>query len=177
MKPNQNGKNASNENWTTERRLFDLLDSEAGFSLDAAASEENHLCDRYITAEMDAFVSPWAAGGPVFLNHPYGIGKTARWMKRAREQALEHRVPVYALSPASMGSSWMHHLVVPFAAEIRVLVGRVMFGGVTCKDGSIGMVSAPFDSCVIVFPPRQLPRQAHIWTWNWRQTIRTGGPG
>lgn len=39
--------------WETPQNLFDELDAEFHFTLDAAASEENHKCTRYFTQKED----------------------------------------------------------------------------------------------------------------------------
>lgn len=46
--------------WQTPRPIFEALNAEFSFVLDAAASAENALCRRFITAEQDTLVTPWA---------------------------------------------------------------------------------------------------------------------
>ena len=54
--------------WCTPRSLFDELDREFGFVLDAAATEKSAKCDRYYTPETDGLSSTWnVAGGGRFL--------------------------------------------------------------------------------------------------------------
>jgi len=50
-------------NWETPQELFDALHAEFGFTLDAAASDENHKLPRYYTAETDGLSQDW--GGSV----------------------------------------------------------------------------------------------------------------
>ena len=38
-------------NWETPQELFDQLDAEFHFTLDAASSATNHKCQKYYTAE------------------------------------------------------------------------------------------------------------------------------
>jgi len=45
--------------WRTPPEIFAALDAEFGFQIDAAASAENALCRRYITAEQNTLVTPW----------------------------------------------------------------------------------------------------------------------
>lgn len=45
--------------WETPQSLFDELDREFHFTLDAAASDTNHKCDRYYTKEQNGLIQDW----------------------------------------------------------------------------------------------------------------------
>ena len=45
--------------WETPRALFEQLDAEFHFTLDAAASDENHKCGRYFTEKEDGLRQNW----------------------------------------------------------------------------------------------------------------------
>lgn len=45
--------------WETPQKLFDELDAEFHFTLDAAASDENHKCARYFTQSDDGLRQNW----------------------------------------------------------------------------------------------------------------------
>jgi site-specific DNA-methyltransferase (adenine-specific) len=45
--------------WETPQKLFDELDAEFHFTLDAAASDENHKCARYFTQKDDGLRQNW----------------------------------------------------------------------------------------------------------------------
>ena len=47
--------------WETPQKLFDKLDAEFHFTLDAAASDENHKCERYFTGKEDGLRQNWGA--------------------------------------------------------------------------------------------------------------------
>ena len=66
--------------WTTPRDLFEELDAEFHFDLDAASTDENALCARHYTEAQDGLEQPWS--GSVWCNPPYGreIGK---WVRKA----------------------------------------------------------------------------------------------
>jgi phage N-6-adenine-methyltransferase len=70
--------------WSTPQELFDELDAEFGFNLDACALPENAKCDVYYTPEQDGLVQRWH--GTVWCNPPYGreIGK---WVAKAAKTA------------------------------------------------------------------------------------------
>lgn len=72
---------SENVSWGTPKDLFSALDEEFHFTLDAAASDKNHKCEKYYTEETDGLAHSWR-GEIVFLNPPYG--KTiGLWMKKA----------------------------------------------------------------------------------------------
>lgn len=70
--------------WSTPQELFDELDAEFGFNLDACALPENAKCDVYYTPEQDGLFQLWH--GTVWCNPPYGreIGK---WVAKAAKTA------------------------------------------------------------------------------------------
>lgn len=129
--------------WRTPRWLFDPLDAEFHFELDAAADANNHLCDRYYTEEQDALKQPWDV--TTFCNCPYGHGMGA-WTKKALSEHREHGSTIVMLIPASTGTLWWHRDVLE-ADEIRIVAGRVAF---LRPDGS-SAIGAGFDSAVVIF--------------------------
>ena len=58
--------------WETPQRLFDELDAEFHFTLDAAASDENHKCARYFTQNDDGLRQNWGGVKRCFVTHPTG---------------------------------------------------------------------------------------------------------
>lgn len=56
------------EDWETPNDFFKALDAEFRFTLDAAASRENHKCPKYFTAEENALLQNW--GGRNRLAQP-----------------------------------------------------------------------------------------------------------
>lgn len=64
---------ASNkEDWETPQSFFDELNNEFHFTLDAAASDENHKCEKYYTKSDSAFLHDWDKS--TYCNPPYGRG-------------------------------------------------------------------------------------------------------
>ena len=47
------------KNWETPQKFFDALNEEFHFTLDAAASHENHKCENYYTEEQDGLAQDW----------------------------------------------------------------------------------------------------------------------
>ena len=67
--------------WCTPQDLFDKLNAEFDFVLDAAATDKTAKCELYYTPETDGLSQSRDRGGAVFCNPPYGreIGK---WVKK-----------------------------------------------------------------------------------------------
>lgn len=128
--------------WETPQDLFDRLDAEFGFDLDACALPQNAKCAAYYTPEQDALSQPW--DGVVWCNPPYGrnIGK---WVQKAREENRRNNNYIVMLLPARTDTRWFHDYILG-KAEIRFIRGRLKFGG--SKN------SAPFPSMVVVFRPK-----------------------
>ena len=125
--------------WSTPQDVFDKLNQEFHFELDAAATPENAKCARYYTKSQDGLKNPW--GGAVWCNPPYGreIGK---WVRKAYESAHESGGVVVMLLPARTDTKWFHSYIL-HRAEVRFIEGRLKFG--TAKT------SAPFPSMVVIF--------------------------
>lgn len=131
---------SGNGDWGTPQDLFDRLDRVWSFTLDPAASDENHKCARYFTKEQDGLAQPWQ-GERVFLNPPYGkvIGD---WVRKAALEASLPNTIVVCLLPARTDTRWWQTYCSK-ATYIRFLPGRVRFQGAEN--------SAPFPSAIVIF--------------------------
>lgn len=127
------------DDWGTPREVFAPLNAEFGFTLDAAASASNALCEQYYTILDNALVQPWT--GIVFLNPPYGHGVQA-WIRKAWESAQEGAT-VVCLVKATPDTVWWHTYTQ--YAEVRLLKGRIKFVGAEH--------AAPFPSALVIFRP------------------------
>ena len=140
---------ASNE-WGTPQALFDQVDAEFGFQLDAAASDSNAKCARYLTAAQDALATSWSAlADVVWCNPPYGR-KVGEWVRKGYEEA-QLGCTVVMLVMARTDTRWWHSYAMR-ATEVRFIKGRVHF---TRSDGVTGPATAP--SAVLVFTKSQAP--------------------
>ncbi len=136
----------ASDEWGTPQWLFDILDGEFQFGLDAAATEENTKAYYYNDPEHDSlqqedWLIPLDSGGwtAVWLNPPHS--KIAAFMKKAYEESLKGAV-VVCLIPCRTDTQYWHNYVM-LAHEIRFIMGRLKFGD--SKN------SAPFPSCIVVF--------------------------
>ena len=51
---------SATDQWATPQNFFDKLDEEFHFTLDAAADETNHKCEKFYDKQIDGLSQPWA---------------------------------------------------------------------------------------------------------------------
>jgi len=122
--------------WETPKDLFDKLNEFYHFTLDPAATDSNHKCDKYYTIKEDGLAKSWD-DNVVFCNPPYGRA-VGEWVKKAHES----KSTVVMLLPARTDTRWFHQYIYNIA-DIYFIKGRLKFGG--HKN------SAPFPSMVVVW--------------------------
>lgn len=147
---------ASSE-WQTPPWLFTRLNDEFHFDLDAAASDTNHLCDRYYTAEIDALKQRWGKDArTVFVNPPYGrIGPQFLSYGYAQTR-IYITLTVVFLVPARPDTKVWHECCAH--GEVRFLRGRIGFINPSLPsyraNESFKVSPAPFPSAIVVFGAR-----------------------
>src|SRR5262249_20392501 len=95
--PQQPRKDSVDDRWTP-LNLWIPWNDRWQFTLDAAASEDNHLCDRYFTLEQDGLRQSWA-GQRVWVNPPFS--DLGAWVEKAWRE-YESRCPlIVMLAPAN----------------------------------------------------------------------------
>ncbi|MGJ5666079.1 phage N-6-adenine-methyltransferase [Morganella morganii] len=137
------------DSWQTPEWLFTALDLEFGFYLDAAASDINALCSRYLTEQDDALKSEWVSHGAIWCNPPYS--NIRPWVEKAAEQSRMQNQPVVMLVPEDMSVGWFLEAL-KAVDEIRVITGgRINFvNPVTGEEkkgnskGSMFLIWRPF---------------------------------
>jgi phage N-6-adenine-methyltransferase len=152
----------ASDEWSTPQWLFEMLDEEFQFNVDAAANEENAKC---LFRFDDALDRPWYEGDdpeliekldevgiPVartfWLNPPYSAGNIDKFMAKAYEESQKGAV-VVCLVPCATDTRWWHNYVMK-AQEIRFIKGRVRFVGYD-EEGKQIKNSPTFSSCVVIF--------------------------
>lgn len=69
--------------YCTPQDVFDRLDAEFHFALDAAATEKSAKCPNYYTPETDGLKNSWnLAGGVLFSVTPHTGGKSGSGCKK-----------------------------------------------------------------------------------------------
>jgi len=137
--------------WSTPAELFARLDAEFGFTLDPCATAENAKCRKFFTQADDGLRQSWA-GERVFMNPPYGR-QIGAWVRKAFEES-QNGALVVCLIPARTDTSYWHEYCMN-ASEIRLIRGRVAFGGAPKTNAHTPC--APFPSAVVVFAPLPVP--------------------
>lgn len=126
--------------WATPDWLFDEMNKEFDFDIDACALPENAKCEKYFTPNDDGLLMPWS--GSVWCNPPYG-NRIADWVQKAWRES-GNGCTVVCLLPARTDTRWFHNYILG-VAEIRFIKGRLKFGG--AKN------PAPFPSMICIYKP------------------------
>jgi phage N-6-adenine-methyltransferase len=121
-----------NDFWTP-KEVFNALNERFGpFEVDLAASDENHLVDKYFTIDDNALLMEW--NGSAWCNPPYvrQADKTTlkHWIMKARESVIDgdaHRVVM--LIPAYTSNGYWHTDIFPYASHLVFFRYRLDFGG------------------------------------------------
>lgn len=137
--------------WETPQRLFDALNAEFGFTLDAAATRDNAKCAAFFSPDEDGLSQSWATLGAVWINPPYGPG-IGKWVKKAYDECRASWQTVVLLIPARTETSWWHEYAMK-ASEIRLIRGRLRFSAADDFVPNQKGHNAPFPSAVVVFRP------------------------
>lgn len=150
----------------TPQWLFDALDLEYGFSLDAAALPETALCANYLTPAIDALSVSWGDYIPpgirapwAWLNPPYS--DIMPWVRKAMDER-ERGIGCVMLVPLDPTAEWYPD---QSANEIRQIVGFYDESG-RWRSGRINFISAetgeeirgnPKGSMLLIFAPNAKP--------------------
>lgn len=129
----------NSDEWETPQALFDDLNAEFDFELDACASDDNHKCAEYYTIEQDGLKIMWG-GRRVWCNPPYS--NIAKWVEKAFRETRTDGTVVVMLIPSRTDTKYFHNYIYQ-RAEIRFIKGRLKFGEATS--------SAPFPSMLVIF--------------------------
>lgn len=122
--------------WRTPKEIFDYYNKRFCFTLDLAASDENHLCDNYITSEMDALNYAtvdevidtmgyeFQQEGVAWCNPPYSNCKV--WVGAAIEYSQIFKMKVVMLLPADTSVQWFK-TAFDNCTECHLISGRLSF--------------------------------------------------
>lgn len=155
------------DDYPTPQDLWDTLNDEFDFCLDAAASAENTKCFDYFSMHDDALSKAWMCeyGGPgecaVWCNPPYGRGVMEAWVSYGLMMSDLYNVTVVMLVPVAIDTNWWLTYAMK-ADEVRFIKGRPRFGNADAN--------AMFPSAILVFRPHdhEVPR----FLWISKQGVR-----
>jgi phage N-6-adenine-methyltransferase len=144
----------------TPQRLFDALNAEHGFTLDAAANARNAKCPRFFDIATDGLSLSWA-GDVVWCNPPYS--NLPGWVAKAIREVRLGCPKVVMLLPANRTEQrWWQEHIEPFrdreggGVKVRFLPGRVNFG-TPGNPGGKYRTSSPFGLAVVTFIAPTVP--------------------
>lgn len=141
--------------WGTDPVIFKAMDREFRFDLDAAANNDNHKCDRYLTKDDDALSINWSVYDSsietVWINPPYGRGMIQKYMQKCIEQKAKGITSVL-LVPATLDAQW---LPISEISEIRIITGgRLSFYHPVTGKKVAGNTKG---SMIVIFRPSKMP--------------------
>ncbi len=117
--------------------------------VDYAASEINHLCDRYYTKKQNSLTKSWTESG--FLNPPYSMAK--EFMGKAYSEWKKHKIDLLILVYSKTDTDWWHRFV-ENKAEVHFQKGRIKFldnNGNVKLDKHGREQSSPYPSVWIIY--------------------------
>ena len=148
--------------WSTDQRVFDSINKEFNFDLDAAASDDNFKVGHYLTIKDDSLSVDWSKCSYIYhakskqvdcvwINPPYGRGMIKKFMGKCIEQK-EKGVTSVLLVPATLDAQW---LPIQEISEIRIITGgRLSFAHPTTGKKIAGNTKG---SMFVIFRPSKMP--------------------
>ncbi|EHW0625779.1 phage N-6-adenine-methyltransferase [Vibrio vulnificus] len=135
------------DKWETPPAIFNKLNDEFNFTLDATAEPETALCDYYFTDDDDALSQDWS-NQTVYCNPPYS--KLKQFAQKAKQE-VENGATVVMLVPARTDTVAFHESL--SIGEVRFIKKRIKF----LQQGQEGH-PAPFPSMVCVMGKNVEPK-------------------
>ena len=114
----------SKDEWGTPKKLFDLLNREFGFTVDAAADSLSTKCTKFWSKIDDGLKQNWK-NERVFVNPPYSKRQIVQWVMKAFAERNYAEV-IVMLIPVRTDRKYFHDYIADHA-EIRFIKGRVHF--------------------------------------------------
>lgn len=146
--------------WGTDPVIFNAMNKEFNFSLDAAANHKNNkVPNNYLTKEDDALSKNWedeilnvtSKNLNVWINPPYGKGFIKAFMQKCIQEK-ENGVTSVLLVPATLDAQW---LPIDQISEIRIVTGgRLSFYHPETNKKVNGNTKG---SMFVIFRPSKMP--------------------
>ena len=138
------------QDWETPKELFDNLNNEFDFELDAFASDKNAKCKHFFTEQDDALKQDWTKYKSIFINPPYTSKVQDEVLKKINDTISSNwRGVIVLLIPARTDTKRWHDYVFNKADDIRFIKGRLRF-----EIDGVPRGSSTFPSAVIVYDSR-----------------------
>lgn len=142
---------SNSQEWETPKKLFDELNQEFKFLVDACSSTKNTKC---LVRYDDCLTTHWLINNH-FMNPPYGRD-IIKFIKKAYQESLY--CLVVCLVPARTDTKWWsvfwdreNHKPKP-GVQVRFLEGRLKFelDGKSIVSNKGQAMSAPFPSAIVI---------------------------
>lgn len=138
------------QDWETPKELFDKLNNEFNFELDAFASDKNAKCKHYFTEQDDSFRQDWTKYKSIFINPPYTSKVQDEVLKKINDTiSSDWNGVIVLLIPARTDTRRWHDYIFNKADDIRFLRGRLRF-----EVNGVPKGASTFPSAVIVYDRR-----------------------
>lgn len=111
-----------NDERRTPKKFFDCVNGLFQFTVDAAASDDNHLVDHYWTKEINGLAMNWN-DHTVWCNPPYSRGQLKQWVLAAIRNRY---ATTLMLTPADC-STVAGQLALNYATNICFISERLRF--------------------------------------------------
>ena len=145
IKKNQALFTSNSDEYATPAWLFNQLNTEFKFTLDAAANKDNTKCALYYDKQQDGLKHSWKRKR-VFCNPPYSQIKD--WVFKCYTESYTAEV-IVLLIPARTDTRHFHEYIYnKHNVEIRFIKGRLKFNN--NKHG------APFPSMLAIFRKQKI---------------------
>lgn len=93
----------------TPTDIWNEISKEFDFTLDACASDENHLCEKYYTKENSCLDKDWT--NEVVYCHPMFDLNIGKFAEKCYKEMMEHNVLSVMLIPASTHTRYFHKFI------------------------------------------------------------------
>ena len=140
------------DHWQTPTDFFELLNKEFDFNFDPCPYQHN--VDIWDGLKID-----W--GERNFINPPYSRHLKKAFVIKAVEQSLQGKLCV-CLLPVSTSTNLFHRHILPYAAEIRFLKGRLKFIGVNANGEPVTNKTGQHDSMLVTFDWRNTAKFSQL---------------
>jgi len=133
--------------YETPRWFYNTYDKKYNFKWDMAASEKNHLCRDFVTAEEDALSFKWPSNSSCWCNPPYNSRVLGNWLEKGWDAAHRGTTSVFLVNSRT-DTIWFHKWAL-IARELHFVKGRITFylHKIKCKH------PATFPSLIIIYTP------------------------
>lgn len=124
--------------WGTPMDLFLPLMMEFRFTVDAAASDSQHMLEDYWTEETDGLAQDWYRQ-TVWVNPPFDHLSLNAWAAKAWKESRAIGTVVVMLVPVKSDQQFWHDYAI--RTEVRFLRGRISFVGAKgCFPGPLALL-------------------------------------